>query len=400
MAHDVFLSYSSQDKTTADAVCAGLEAEGIRCWIAPRDIPPGSNYGAEINSALKNCAVFVLIFSKPAGDSVWVMKEVERAISYRKPVVPFRIDETTPGEGLEFYLASCHWLDALSSPLSKHIAVLARSVLAFVPPDRAAEAAERKKKLGYGAEAPPAPVPEPAPEPPPDPVPKPAPAPVPPNPLPVPPQVRVSGLPIIPSVLAVVYASFFTGWSVSMLILQVLFNWSMDDQVHLHFAIAAAWMAGAGFIAFLLLKHWNKLEFNGATYRCRALVCGFQATVPAFVASFLMVPVLFGRSNELHMVLGFEGVLWPLVGLSFWGAMMSVGRWHTERYTPEQARRRAHWLGWGCGLAIIPGLASAFIFGRMSMPDQQSFLLATIAFLVAWGSLMWISRFLFVRAAR
>ena len=40
MAYDVFVSYSHQDKLTADAVCATLEAQGVRCWIAPRDINP------------------------------------------------------------------------------------------------------------------------------------------------------------------------------------------------------------------------------------------------------------------------------------------------------------------------------------------------------------------------
>ncbi len=40
MAHDVFISHSAKDKATADAVCAVLEAEGIRCWIAPRDVLP------------------------------------------------------------------------------------------------------------------------------------------------------------------------------------------------------------------------------------------------------------------------------------------------------------------------------------------------------------------------
>jgi hypothetical protein len=45
MAHDVFISYSSHDKPIADAVCAGLEAAKIRCWIAPRDMLPGVPYG-------------------------------------------------------------------------------------------------------------------------------------------------------------------------------------------------------------------------------------------------------------------------------------------------------------------------------------------------------------------
>jgi hypothetical protein len=42
MNFDAFISYANQDKATADAACAKLEAEGIRCWIAPRDVPPGA----------------------------------------------------------------------------------------------------------------------------------------------------------------------------------------------------------------------------------------------------------------------------------------------------------------------------------------------------------------------
>ena len=42
MAHDVFLSHSARDRSYADAIRAKLESRGIRCWIAPRDIRPGT----------------------------------------------------------------------------------------------------------------------------------------------------------------------------------------------------------------------------------------------------------------------------------------------------------------------------------------------------------------------
>ncbi|MBV8226902.1 MAG: toll/interleukin-1 receptor domain-containing protein [Verrucomicrobia bacterium] len=45
MSHDVFISHSSADKRAADAACALLETRGIKCWIAPRDIRPGSDWG-------------------------------------------------------------------------------------------------------------------------------------------------------------------------------------------------------------------------------------------------------------------------------------------------------------------------------------------------------------------
>jgi hypothetical protein len=48
MAHDVFISYSSKDKPLADGICANLEAVGIRCWTAPRDIGPGEDWPTAI----------------------------------------------------------------------------------------------------------------------------------------------------------------------------------------------------------------------------------------------------------------------------------------------------------------------------------------------------------------
>jgi len=113
MAHDVFISYSSKDKITADAICHVLEQNGVRCWIAPRDIPPGANYGGEIIRGIKDCKVFLLIFSKDSNASPAVAKEVERAIlGYRKTVIPFRINDVAMSENLEFFLTDVHWLDA------------------------------------------------------------------------------------------------------------------------------------------------------------------------------------------------------------------------------------------------------------------------------------------------
>src|SRR5215813_12531898 len=80
MAHDVFISYSQVDKTTADAACATLERAGIRCWVAPRDITPGDEWGAAIIKALDQCRAIVLIFSSSANNSRQIRREVERAV--------------------------------------------------------------------------------------------------------------------------------------------------------------------------------------------------------------------------------------------------------------------------------------------------------------------------------
>lgn len=128
LAHDVFISHSSRDKTIADAVCATLEARGIRCWIAPRDIRPGESWSEAIIRGLKGCRAVVLVFSSHANDSPQVEREVQYAFEHGATVIPFRVEEVKPAESLEFYITGIHWLDALTRPLENHLAHLADSV--------------------------------------------------------------------------------------------------------------------------------------------------------------------------------------------------------------------------------------------------------------------------------
>src|SRR5215467_12510808 len=125
MAHDIFLSYAAADQATAYAVVAGLEGQGIRCWVAPRDIPAGSEYGEEIVEAIKGCRILVLIFSAQANSSPHVRREVERAVSARRAILPFRVEDITPTGAMEYALGNTHWLDAFTRPLDLHIAALA-----------------------------------------------------------------------------------------------------------------------------------------------------------------------------------------------------------------------------------------------------------------------------------
>lgn len=116
MAHDVFISYSSKDKPTADAVCATLEANAIRCWIAPRDVLPGMEWGGAIVDAIHNSQIMVMVFSSRANDSKHIKREVERAVNRGVCWVLFRDSVLVP----------------LSGVVGGHPAALARSSL----PDR------------------------------------------------------------------------------------------------------------------------------------------------------------------------------------------------------------------------------------------------------------------------
>ena len=135
MSHEVFISYASEDKTVADAVCAILEANRIRCWIAPRDVLPAEDYGAAIVRSLSASRLLVLVFSANANASPHVRRELEGAVRHGIPILPFRIEDAVPSDSLQYYLGGTHWLDALTPPLEAHLQHLAGTVQVLLERD-------------------------------------------------------------------------------------------------------------------------------------------------------------------------------------------------------------------------------------------------------------------------
>jgi TolB-like protein/Tfp pilus assembly protein PilF len=109
---DVFISYASQDAAVANAVVGTLERSGIKCWIAPRDVPAGAPYADGIIHAINGSKALVLVLSKNAVSSPHVGKEVERASSKRRPIVVFRTDATPLTPSLEYFLSESQWIEA------------------------------------------------------------------------------------------------------------------------------------------------------------------------------------------------------------------------------------------------------------------------------------------------
>ena len=133
MGIDVFISYSSKDSMAAKATCAALEAAKIRCWMAPRDIVPGSPWGASIVRAIEQCRIMVLIFSQSANGSSQVHREVDQAFGRGKAVLPLRIEQVEPGDELAYYLDTVHWLDAMTAPMEKNLQKLVAAVQSLLP---------------------------------------------------------------------------------------------------------------------------------------------------------------------------------------------------------------------------------------------------------------------------
>ncbi len=132
MAHDVFISYSHRDKAVADAICARLEQDGSRCWYAPRDVLPGSDWAASIIDAIDATKVMVLVFTDDSNASQQVLREINHAVSRGVIIIPFKLTPSRPSRGMQYYLATVHWLDALDAPLDSSITELVELVHAVL----------------------------------------------------------------------------------------------------------------------------------------------------------------------------------------------------------------------------------------------------------------------------
>lgn len=103
-----FISYSSINQASADAMREMFNRHNIHTWMAPYDIPAGSSYMGEINRALLGCDCLVLMLSEAAQNSQWVLKELERAVSYKKTIIPIKIEDIVLNDDFDFVLGSCH----------------------------------------------------------------------------------------------------------------------------------------------------------------------------------------------------------------------------------------------------------------------------------------------------
>ena len=101
---EIFISYSTVDTVQAETVRNVLEKNGLSCWMAPRDIPGGSNYTKEIPIAIRNCKVFVLILSSNAQSSHWVLKELDSAVNCGKVILPFMLEDCVLNDEFNFLL--------------------------------------------------------------------------------------------------------------------------------------------------------------------------------------------------------------------------------------------------------------------------------------------------------
>jgi hypothetical protein len=157
MAHDVFISYATADLESAQAACASLESAGVRCWMAPRDIVPGMNFGEAVSDAIEHARLVVLVLSSHANASSFVALEVELAVSQRRPIIPLRIEPVTPSKKLILFISAAHWLNANRPPTTGDLDQLVAAVNAHAPDKKRVKKSQKgqtsEKLYGYTSDS-------------------------------------------------------------------------------------------------------------------------------------------------------------------------------------------------------------------------------------------------------
>lgn len=107
----IFISYSSKDQKSAEAICTAIENRGFPCWISSRDIGPGENFQSQIVRAIRGAKIMVLVFSANANNSEEIKKELVLAGQSQLVVIPVRVEDVAPDDAFAYEFATRQWID-------------------------------------------------------------------------------------------------------------------------------------------------------------------------------------------------------------------------------------------------------------------------------------------------
>jgi hypothetical protein len=103
-----FISYSSKNKTQADAIRDIFGRNNIDTWMAPYNIPAGSNYASVITRAVKDCSCFVLLLTNDSQSSDAVDSEVELAKNSKKRIFAVEPENIILNDAFTYYIHNKH----------------------------------------------------------------------------------------------------------------------------------------------------------------------------------------------------------------------------------------------------------------------------------------------------
>jgi hypothetical protein len=102
-----FISYSRADKDFALELARELRSSGFLIWLDQWDIPPGARWDDQIEKALTQCEIFMVILTPSSTASDNVKDEIGYAIDNKKQILPVLLENAN----LPFRLKRFQYVD-------------------------------------------------------------------------------------------------------------------------------------------------------------------------------------------------------------------------------------------------------------------------------------------------
>lgn len=106
----VFISHSSKNEEPAEKICSILENHNHKCFLAARDIRAGREYAEEIVNGIDKSDAVVVLLSEEANKSPHVLREIERAVSHKIPIIIYKLEEVELTKSMEYFLMTHQWM--------------------------------------------------------------------------------------------------------------------------------------------------------------------------------------------------------------------------------------------------------------------------------------------------
>ena len=106
---DVFISYSREDIAFARLLHRALRDNEFETWIDWQDIPPSTDWLAEVYEAIEQADTFLFIISPTSVESKVCNLEIAHAVENNKRLIPIVINEVEP-QKVHPHLAALNWI--------------------------------------------------------------------------------------------------------------------------------------------------------------------------------------------------------------------------------------------------------------------------------------------------
>ena len=102
--HDVFISYSRKDNKIVQSVVGSLREAGYSCWMDVDGIESSDRFKRVLVRAIKESKIVLFFSSVNSNSSEWIVKEIDIAVEFNKPILPILLDDAPYDDSIMFDL--------------------------------------------------------------------------------------------------------------------------------------------------------------------------------------------------------------------------------------------------------------------------------------------------------